>query len=206
MRDQLDLDRYFLRIAQEVSSRSTCLRHKMGAVLVLDRAIIATGYNGPPRGLRHCEELGGCARTAVRAASGQQLDLCRAVHAEMNAYLRAALLGVSPAGATLYCTARPCALCARLAINLSIARVVVSKVYPDSRAMSLFAEAGIPVIILPTIPRVGSAQEVAVGGGGGRREECHVDVSTAAEHSFLGHGFPVAPTAFAASAGSGLKP
>jgi len=137
-------DEYFVKIAFVVSERSTCLRRKVGAILVRDKRILATGYNGAPSGLRHCEEVG-CLREQQGIPSGQRQELCRGLHAEMNAFLQAAVHGISTQGATLYCTNHPCSLCAKMIINAGVERVVEAGDYPDDLARELLAEAGIPV-------------------------------------------------------------
>lgn len=142
-------DEYFLKIASDVAERSTCLRRKVGAVLVRDKRILTTGYNGAPRGMVHCEERG-CLREKLSVPSGERHELCRGLHAEMNALLQAAIHGVSVEGGTLYCTTRPCSLCARMLINAGIIRVVTVGGYPDELAEQLLREAGIPVEGRPT--------------------------------------------------------
>jgi dCMP deaminase len=117
-------------------------------VIIKDRRILATGYNGAPSGLAHCEDVG-CIREAKGVPSGQRHELCRALHAEQNAILQAALYGVSIQGATIYCTTYPCVLCAKMLINVGIREVVVSGPYPDELATSLLEEAGINVRYLP---------------------------------------------------------
>ena len=135
-------DEYFLRIALDASSRSTCLRRHVGAVLVRDKRILATGYNGAPRGVTHCLEIG-CLREKLKVPSGQRHELCRGVHAEMNTFLQAALHGVAVAGASLYCTSTPCSLCAKMLINAGIQRIVAVGDYPDDLAKEMLAEAGV---------------------------------------------------------------
>lgn len=137
-------DSYFLEITRVVASRSTCLRRHVGAVIIKDRRILATGYNGAPSGLAHCQDVG-CIREARGVPSGQRHELCRALHAEQNAILQAALYGVSIQGATVYCTTYPCVLCAKMLINVGIREVVVAGPYPDELATSLLEEAGINV-------------------------------------------------------------
>lgn len=128
-----DWDSYFMEIAQVVSKRSTCLRRKVGAVLVRDRQILATGYNGTPKGLPHCEEVG-CLREKLHVPSGQNHELCRGIHAEQNAVIQAAVNGVSTQGATLYCTHQPCVVCSKILINAGITRIVYANPYPDKLA------------------------------------------------------------------------
>jgi dCMP deaminase len=133
-------DEYFSRIAVEVSKRSTCLRRHVGAILVLDKRILATGYNGAPRGLRHCLEAG-CLRAKHGVPSGQRHELCRGLHAEMNALIQAASHGIRVEGATLYSISFPCSLCAKMIINGGIRRVVAQSDYADPLAKELLAEA-----------------------------------------------------------------
>lgn len=141
------LDEYFMRIAEVVSSRSTCLRTRVGAVLVKDKRILSTGYNGAPSGMMHCLELG-CLRQQKNIPSGERHELCRAVHAEQNAIIQAALHGVSTEDATLYCTHQPCILCAKMLINAKIKRVVFKNRYPDTKALEFFEDTGVEVVQL----------------------------------------------------------
>lgn len=134
-------DEYFMEIAEIVKTRSTCLRRQVGAVIVKDNRIITTGYNGAPSGLRHCTDIGGCERERLHIPSGQRHELCRALHAEQNAIIQAAKLGVSIDGATLYCTHQPCSVCAKMIINAGIRRVVYQEGYPDSFSLDIFKEA-----------------------------------------------------------------
>ena len=120
-------DEYFMQMAQLTAQRSTCLRRKVGAVIVKDKHIIATGYNGAPRGLKHCVELGGCLREKLKIPSGQRHELCRALHAEQNAIIQAATLGQSIEDGTIYITHQPCAICAKMIINAGLKRIVVKK-------------------------------------------------------------------------------
>jgi len=135
-------DEYMLEVATVVATRTTCTRHQVGAVLVRDKHILATGYNGAPKGLPHCNEIG-CIRDESAVGSATRLDFCRGTHAEMNAITHAAAWGVPIAGSTLYCTHRPCSICARLLINAGIKRVVYQQVYPDELAVQMFYEAGV---------------------------------------------------------------
>lgn len=139
-----DWDSYFMEIAYVVAKRSTCLRRQIGALLVKDKHILATGYNGAPSGLAHCGEVG-CLREQLGVPSGERHELCRALHAEQNAIIQAAVQGISVAGSTLYCTTSPCSLCAKMLINAGVKRVVFDGVYPDERAMAFFKEAGVEV-------------------------------------------------------------
>ena len=138
-------DEYFMEIAEIVKTRSTCLRRQVGAVIVKDNRIITTGYNGAPSGLRHCTDIGGCERERLHIPSGQRHELCRALHAEQNAIIQAAKLGVSIDGATLYCTHQPCVICAKMIVNSGISRVVYGEGYPDEFAMQMFDMAGVKI-------------------------------------------------------------
>jgi dCMP deaminase len=144
-------DEYFMKITHTVSERSTCLRRHVGATLVRDKQILATGYNGAPRGLRHCCEVG-CLREDRNIPSGERHELCRGLHAEMNSLLQAASHGVPIAGSTLYSTTYPCSLCAKMLINGHIVRVVTAGDYPDRMAKEMLEEAGIVVDILKPAP------------------------------------------------------
>ncbi len=139
-------NQYFMDIARLVSSRSTCLRRKVGAVLVQDKQIIATGYNGAPTNLAHCESVG-CLRSEKKIPSGMRHEICRGIHAETNVLLQAALHGVQTKGATLYCTHQPCILCAKMIINGGITHVYYQGEYPDSLAQDLLKEAGIVLML-----------------------------------------------------------
>lgn len=138
-----DWDSYFLNIAQLVRTRSTCLRRTVGAIIVRDKRILTTGYNGPPSGMKHCEELGGCMREKMSIPSGQRAELCRAIHAEANAILQAAVHGLKIDESILYCTTAPCSGCAKLLISAGIKRVVYIEGYPDELSAELLAEAGV---------------------------------------------------------------
>jgi dCMP deaminase len=139
-----DWDTYFLRIAKLVAERSTCLRRQVGAVIVKDNRILATGYNGAPNGVPHCfERPEGCLRNALKIPSGQRQELCRGLHAEQNAMLQAAAFGVSLKGGDCYCTHQPCITCAKMLINAGIKRVVFLGDYPDELALEIFQEADI---------------------------------------------------------------
>ena len=138
-------DEYFISIAEMVSTRSTCLRRRVGAVLVKDKRIISTGYNGPPSGLKHCEEVG-CLREKLGVPSGERHELCRGLHAEQNAIIQAALHGISTKGAILYCTHCPCSLCTKMLINAGITKVIYKEGYPDWLAKEIAKEAGLPMV------------------------------------------------------------
>lgn len=137
-----DIDEYFLKIASVVAERSTCLRHHVGAVAVRDKHILATGYNGAASGLKDCLELG-CLRNDMDIPSGTRHEVCRAIHAEQNAIIQAALHGVSLEGATIYVTHSPCILCAKMLVNARIIRFVTFGSYADEAFKDLFKEAGI---------------------------------------------------------------
>ena len=120
------------------------LVRQVGAILVKDKHILTTGYNGAPKGLVHCGEIG-CLRQQLGVPSGERHELCRALHAEQNAIIQAANLGIAIEGSTLYCTTAPCSLCAKMLINAGVVRVVFDGAYPDERAMEFFREAGMIV-------------------------------------------------------------
>ncbi|KXG77932.1 tRNA-specific adenosine deaminase [Fervidicola ferrireducens] len=138
-------DDYFMEIARVVAKRSTCLRRSVGAVVVLEKRILTTGYNGAPTGLAHCLEVG-CLREKMGIPSGERHELCRGLHAEQNAIIQAAVWGISIKGATLYVTCQPCALCAKMLINAGIKKIVYEGEYPDELAMELLSEAGIEIV------------------------------------------------------------
>ena len=140
-------DEYFLSIANLVSHRSTCLRRKVGAVLVKNKRILSTGYNGAPSNIKHCEKTG-CMRKDFNIPSGERHELCRGLHAEQNALLQAALHGVSVEGAKMYATTQPCIICAKMLINAGIKEIVISGRYPDKLARDFLKEAKIKVRIL----------------------------------------------------------
>ena len=145
------LDEYFMEIAQVVAKRSTCLRNQVGAVIVLDKRILSTGYNGAPRNLQHCLDIG-CIREQQNIASGTRHELCRAVHAEQNAIIQSALHGVSIENSTLYCTHQPCILCAKMIINSNIKRVVFANHYPDEDALNFFNSADVELVSFSVNP------------------------------------------------------
>ncbi|HOJ51583.1 MAG TPA: cytidine/deoxycytidylate deaminase family protein [Syntrophales bacterium] len=144
IRKRPDWDTYFMDIADLVATRSTCLRRAVGAVLVRDKRILATGYNGAPSGLKHCLELG-CLRKEKNVPSGERHELCRGLHAEQNAIIQAALHGVSTKDATMYCTNHPCSICAKMIVNAGIISVVVKESYADKLAEDILREAGVEV-------------------------------------------------------------
>ena len=136
------LDEYFLKIASVVAERSTCIRHHIGAVAVRDKHILSTGYNGAAAGLKDCLELG-CLRDEMNISSGTRHEICRAIHAEQNVIIQAALHGINLAGATVYCTHSPCILCAKMLVNAKIQRFVTFSNYADDAFKELFKESGI---------------------------------------------------------------
>jgi dCMP deaminase len=131
-----------MEIARQVATRSTCLRRHVGAVIVQDKRILCTGYNGAPRGMEHCD-VAGCLREELHIPSGQRQEICRGLHAEQNAIIQAALHGVSTEGATLYVTFQPCITCAKMSINAGIVRIVCASTYPDELSRKMLDEAGV---------------------------------------------------------------
>ncbi|HOI17478.1 MAG TPA: cytidine/deoxycytidylate deaminase family protein [Geobacteraceae bacterium] len=135
-------DEYFMEITRLVARRSTCMRRSVGAVLVKDKNILATGYNGAPSGVAHCLDVG-CLRERMAVQSGERHELCRGLHAEQNAIIQAAKHGTNINGATLYCTTMPCIICSKMLINAGILRIVYAQGYPDQLAEEMIEEAGI---------------------------------------------------------------
>lgn len=143
-------DEYFMQMAQVVAGRSTCLRRQVGAVIVKDRQILSTGYNGSPSGLTHCVQTG-CLRQKLGIPSGERTEICRAVHAEQNALVQAAKHGVAISGADIYTTVQPCVLCTKLIINAGIKRVFYVTPYPDQLAFEMATEAKLELVrLIPT--------------------------------------------------------
>jgi dCMP deaminase len=140
-------DEYFMRIAHEVAKRATCMRRHVGAVVVLDKRILATGYNGAPSGLPHCMETG-CLRDEMNVPSGERTELCRGLHAEMNALLQGARHGVRMEGGTVYTTLAPCSLCSKMIINSGIKRVVAGIDYPETFGRDMLQAAGVELVTL----------------------------------------------------------
>lgn len=157
-KERLTVDEYFMEITSVVAKRSTCLRQKVGALLVKDKRILATGYNGAPANLPHCLDIG-CLRKQLNIPSGERHELCRAVHAEQNALIQAALHGVSIAGATLYTTHQPCIMCAKMLINAQVMKVVYGKKYNDERGLDFLKEAGLEVKYWP-VEEESESQEI----------------------------------------------
>lgn len=149
MSSRPDWDHYFMGMTELIAERSTCLRRKVGALLVRNKRIIATGYNGAPSGILHCgERQGGCLRQAMNIPSGERHELCIAVHAEQNAIIQAACLGIPIEGSTLYCTTQPCIICTKMLINAGVKRIVTREGYPDQLSLSLLQESGIQMEVL----------------------------------------------------------
>jgi dCMP deaminase len=144
-------DEYFISIANVVSSRSTCLRRKVGAVIVRERQIVSTGYNGAPKGTPHCLETG-CLREKHGVPSGERHEICRGSHAEINAIAQAAAMGSATAGSVIYCTHEPCSFCTKALINAGIRRIVFVNHYPDPIASLIREEAGIEVACIEETP------------------------------------------------------
>jgi len=141
-------DEYFMKLAWLVAERSTCVRHHVGAVIVRDKRILTTGYNGAAANTKDCLELG-CLRNELNIPSGTRHEICRAIHAEQNAIIQAGTHGININGGTLYCTHSPCILCAKMIANAKIKRVVMSIEYPDETFKNLFKEAGIQFESMP---------------------------------------------------------
>ena len=141
-------DARFMEMAQMISTWASCYQpnRKIGACIVKNKRILTTGYNGAPAGIKSCVERGECLRRKLGIPSGTRHELCYAVHAEQNAIIQAAKLGVSIEGATLYCTHQPCVLCAKMIVNSGITRVVYGEGYPDDFSMEIFREAGVEVV------------------------------------------------------------
>jgi dCMP deaminase len=141
-------DDYFYRLTSDVAERSTCRRRKVGALIVKDKRILATGYNGVPTGIEHCLTRG-CLREELGIPSGEKQELCRGVHAEQNAVIQAAKYGTAIEGAMLYCTNQPCITCAKILINAGIREIVFFNAYPDTLAEEMLAEANVKVRTMP---------------------------------------------------------
>ena len=146
-------DARFMEMAYTVSNWSSCYKEnrQVGAVVVRDKRILTTGYNGAGAGIKSCKERGECIRQIKGIASGTCHEICYAVHAEQNAIIQAAKIGVSLEGATLYCTHQPCSICAKMIINSGIKRVIYDQGYPDEFSMEMFTEAGLEVVKFETL-------------------------------------------------------
>jgi dCMP deaminase len=137
-------DEYFMEMAHVVAKRSTCLRRKVGAILVKEKHILSTGYNGAPKGMRHCSETG-CLRENMNIPSGERHELCRGLHAEQNAIIQAAVFGISIKGSVLYCTNTPCVVCVKMLINAGVMEIICAGEYPDNLAKLMMDESGLKI-------------------------------------------------------------
>lgn len=136
---------YFMDITKLVARRSTCIRRAVGAIIVKDQRILATGYNGAPMGITHCD-ITGCLREKLNVPSGQRHELCRGIHAEQNAIIQAALHGVSIKDAVLFCTNQPCSICTKMIINAGISRIYYEEGYADELSLEMLHEANVEII------------------------------------------------------------
>ncbi len=141
--ERISWDNYFMEIAALTAKRSTCLRRQVGAIIVRDNHIVATGYNGAPKGIKHCDEKDGCLREQLNIPSGERHELCRALHAEQNAIIQASVLAQSIENSTIYVTHQPCNICAKMIVNAGIKRLVIQSGYPDALALDVLNESGI---------------------------------------------------------------
>ena len=137
-------DEYFMKITKVVSERATCVKRGVGAVIVKDNRILSTGYNGAPKGMKHCNDAG-CIRKEMNVPSGQRHELCRGLHAEQNAIIQAAWHGVKIEGGTMYCTYQPCVICVKMMLNAGLVRLVYSGSYPDELAIAMITESKMAV-------------------------------------------------------------
>ncbi|MDR3253700.1 MAG: cytidine/deoxycytidylate deaminase family protein [Endomicrobium sp.] len=140
-------DKYFIKLAWLVAERSTCVRHNVGAVIIRDKRVLTTGYNGAATGIKDCLSLG-CLRNMLNIPSGQRHEICRAIHAEQNAIIQGGYHGINIKDSTLYCTHSPCILCAKMIVNAGIKKVVVDVKYSDTTFIELFSEARIEFFTL----------------------------------------------------------
>ncbi len=147
MEERISWDRYFMMIAEDVSTRATCIRRRVGAVIVKNKRILSTGYNGPPSGISHCDSEK-CLRTKFNVPSGERHELCRGLHAEQNAIIQAAQYGVSISDAQIYVTHQPCSICTKMLINSGIKKFTYRSPYDDELAAEMVKEAGVEIIIL----------------------------------------------------------
>lgn len=139
-------DTYFMQIADLISTRATCVKRKVGAIIVKEKQILATGYNGAPKNHPHCSATG-CLRKQLQLPSGANHELCRGLHAEQNAIIQAASCGVSIKGALLYCTFLPCVICAKMILNAGIKKVIFSGYYPDDLSVQMFADSKVELTL-----------------------------------------------------------
>ncbi len=135
-------DEYFMKMAHLASERATCQRRKVGAVIVKNKHLLSTGYNGNPKGMKHCDEIG-CLRTKLEVPSGERHELCTGLHAEQNAIIQAAIFGTPVKGATLYCTNTPCSVCAKMIVNAGIKEVIYAGDYPDVLSLKILKDCGV---------------------------------------------------------------
>jgi len=145
-------DDYFMQMAHLAATRSTCIRRAVGAIIVKEKRVLTTGYNGAPKGMRHCEEVG-CLREQMKVPSGQRHELCRGVHAEQNAIVQAAYFGVSIKDASMYITMSPCSVCAKMIVNAGISSVIYESGYPDELALEVLSEGKVQVRKLAKAPK-----------------------------------------------------
>ena len=138
-------DKYFMDLLEVIKTRSTCMRRQVAAIIVKDKQIISTGYNGAPKGIFHCDQVG-CLREKLSIPSGEKHELCRGIHAEQNAIIQASMHGVSIEGTEIYITHSPCVLCSKMLINAGIKRITFKGDYPDKLALDLLGEAGVEVV------------------------------------------------------------
>lgn len=148
--NQLKWDKRFMELANNVATWSSCVREgrKVGAVIVKNNRILTTGYNGAPAGIESCKERGYCLRDKLGIQSGTRAEMCYAIHAEQNAVVQAAKMGISVEGATIYVTHQPCSVCTRILINSGISRIVYEREYPDAFSLELLEESGIELVHL----------------------------------------------------------
>jgi len=146
-------DEYFMQMAYLAASRSTCIRRKVGAVLVKHKHVLATGYNGAPKGMKHCEETG-CLRDTLNVPSGERHEICRGLHAEQNAIIQAAVFGVSIKDSDIYITTTPCVVCTKMLINSGVKEIIYAGEYPDTLALEMIEESHIQLRQYKTRPKI----------------------------------------------------
>lgn len=144
--NRLSWDQYFMEICYLVSKRSTCIRRQIGAIIVKDKRILSTGYNGVPIKIEHCFDRG-CLREKLNIPSGEKHELCRGLHAEQNAIIQAGLYGISVKDSILYCTHQPCIVCAKMLINVGIKKIIFEGSYPDNLSLEMLKEANIELVL-----------------------------------------------------------
>jgi len=145
--DRISWDEYFMEMAHLAAKRTTCERRAVGAVIVKDKRVIATGYNGVASGMKHCDEVG-CLREELKVPSGEKHELCRALHAEQNALIQAARMGISVEGAVIYITTYPCVICAKMLVGAGIKKIYTDLDYPDQLTEDYLKEAGVEIVKL----------------------------------------------------------